>query len=244
MSCVWLVIPPCLAHNDSCVEGVAAAPRPACHLTAQEESPHEDHPPDVPLTSTYARRHADPQLFPPHHRWVSALCGPVRHALWHRTRSPRSGTHPHLSTPSPPAAGLRKHLHPDRVCPPFFVRDHPASPVDGRLYPVPQEAEDPPRHPQSRRSEGVAARATLPQASRDPGDSVCDRCPGLRTLSPSGHRHRLPTDGDPRPPRQGQTRSYGHVVSRPAATPTPLLEALSAQILALSGPPHHRTDHQ
>src|SRR5438105_9564475 len=67
-----LVIPPCPAHNDSCVEGVAAAPRPACHLTAHEESPHEDHPPDVPLTSTYARRHADPQLFPPHHRWVSA----------------------------------------------------------------------------------------------------------------------------------------------------------------------------
>src|SRR5712691_4146907 len=86
MSCVWLVIPPCLAHNDSCVEGVAAAPRPACHLTAHEESPHEDHPPDVPLTSTYARRHADTQLFPPHHRWVSALCGPVRQALWHLTR--------------------------------------------------------------------------------------------------------------------------------------------------------------
>src|SRR5262245_25860043 len=56
MSRVLLVIPPCPAHNDSCVNGVAAAPRPACHLPQCKESPHEDAPSHDPFTPTHARK--------------------------------------------------------------------------------------------------------------------------------------------------------------------------------------------
>src|SRR5438105_4580913 len=76
MSRVLLVISPCPAHNDSCVCGVAAAPRPACPLQQRKESPHEDHPPDDPVTAAHARRHADSQLLAPYHRWLSALRRP------------------------------------------------------------------------------------------------------------------------------------------------------------------------
>src|SRR6266568_3354472 len=74
MSRVCLVIPPCPAHNDSCVCGVAVTRRRACHLESRKESPHEDRPPSDPFTPTYARRSADSQLLAPHCRRVSALC--------------------------------------------------------------------------------------------------------------------------------------------------------------------------
>ena len=114
-------------------------------------------------------------------------------------------------------AGLREHVHPGGLCLTLFLRDHAASPLDGRLSPVPQEAQDPPRHPQSRRGQGVAARATPPETSRDPGHPLCHGRPRLRTLSAPGHRHRLPTHGHPHTPRQGETRSLRDALPRPAA---------------------------
>src|SRR5262249_26242179 len=127
-----------------------ATPRQTDHLAAHEESRHEDHPPHVSLTSTHARRPADPQLLAPHDRWVSALRRPVCQVLWHLAGSPGTRAHPHLSTPSAPYPSLREHLHPDRVCPPLSLRDHPGPPVDGRLHPLSQKAQDAPRYPQSR----------------------------------------------------------------------------------------------
>src|SRR5262252_2604580 len=117
MSWVLLVILTYPEHNDSGMDGVAAAPRPACPLQERKESPHEDLPPSVALTSTHARRHADSQLLAPYHRWLSTLRGPVCQAL------------PHL--------GLRERLHPDGVCFTLFLRDHPGPPVDGGVHPVP-----------------------------------------------------------------------------------------------------------
>src|SRR6266436_5524055 len=172
----------------------------------------------------------------PHDRWVSALRRPVRQALWHLAGSPGPRAHPHLPAPSPPPAGLEEHLYPDRVCPPLSLRDHPRPSVDGRLYPVPQEAQDAPRHPQSRRGQGVAPSPTPPQASRHPRYPLCHGRPRLRTLSAPGHRHRLPTDGDPRAPGQGQTGSLRDALPRPAAAAATLLETLSTPIVALSGP--------
>src|SRR5438105_7327918 len=124
MSCILLVIPLSPAHNDSCVDGVAATPCHACYLPQRKESRHEDPPPHDPFTSTYARRHADPQLLTAYHRWVSALRRPVREALPYLAGSPGPRAHPHLSTPSPPAARLQEHLYPDRLCPAAFVRNH------------------------------------------------------------------------------------------------------------------------
>src|SRR2546422_4720676 len=115
--------------------------------------------------------------------------------------------------------------------------------MDGGVYPLPQEAQDPPRHPQSRRGHGVAAGSPPPETSRDPGHSLCYGRPRLRTLSAAGHRHRLPTHGHPHTPGQGETRSLRDALPRPAATPPPLLEALSTPLVALSGAPHHRAHH-
>src|SRR5215813_9524100 len=54
-------------HNDSCMDGVAAAPHPACPLQERKESPHEEPSPSVSPTSTDARRPADSQLLAPYH---------------------------------------------------------------------------------------------------------------------------------------------------------------------------------
>src|SRR4029434_8200167 len=99
-----------------------ATPRQTDHLAAHEESRHEDHPPHVSLTSTHARRHADPQLLAPHDRWLSALRRPICQALWHLAGSPGTRAHPYLSTPSAPYPRLREHLHPERVWPPASLR--------------------------------------------------------------------------------------------------------------------------
>jgi integrase/recombinase XerD len=48
------------------VEGVAAAPCPACHLTAHKESPHEDHPPDVPPYVDVCSKTCRYATIPPH----------------------------------------------------------------------------------------------------------------------------------------------------------------------------------
>src|SRR5438132_7516032 len=80
------------------------------YLPTRKESPHEDRPPHDPVASAHAPRPADSQLLAAHHRWVSALCRPVRQALPHLTRSSRRRAYPHLSTPSPPAAGLQEYL--------------------------------------------------------------------------------------------------------------------------------------
>src|SRR5438552_5403444 len=99
--------------------GRHATPRLSSRVT--QGVPHDDRPPADPFTPTYARRSADSPLLAPHRRRVSARCGPVRQALPHLARSPRRRAHPHLSTPSPPPAGLRERLHPDGVCPPLFL---------------------------------------------------------------------------------------------------------------------------
>src|SRR6266705_2001118 len=101
--------------------------------------------------AAYARRHANSQLLAPHHRRVSALRRPIRQAFPHLARSSRRRAYPHLTTPSPPPAGLEEHLYPDRLCPAFFLRDHPGPSVDGGLYPLSQKAQDAPRHPLARR---------------------------------------------------------------------------------------------
>src|SRR5215468_5836321 len=121
MSRVCLVIPPCPAHNDSCVCGVALTRRHACHLESRKESPHEDRPPSDPFTPTYARRSADPQLLAPHHRRVSAQCRPVCQTLPYVPRSFRPRAHPHLPTRAAPPAGLRERLHPDGLCLTLFL---------------------------------------------------------------------------------------------------------------------------
>ena len=163
----------------------------------------------------------------PHHRRVSALCRPICPTFPHLARSSRRRAYPHLSTPSPPAAGLRERLHPDGVCFTLFLRDHLGASLDGGLYPVPEKAQEAPGHPQSRRGQDVAPRSAPPETSRDPGYPLRHRRPRLRTLSAPGHRHRLQTDGDPRAPRQGQTRSLRDAPARPAPAPAALLEALS-----------------
>src|SRR5215813_8424113 len=65
MSRILLVLPLSPAHNDSCVDGVAATPCHACYLPQRKESRYEDPPPHDPVTSTYARRHGDPHLSTP-----------------------------------------------------------------------------------------------------------------------------------------------------------------------------------
>ena len=165
--------------------------------------------PMSPLRRRILRRHADTATIPPTPSMgICALADFAKHfgtspdRLWPRHIPPINSISSSSRSPS---------IFIQTVCALRFVRDHLASLVDGRLYPVPQEAEDPPCHP-GRRSEGVATRPTLPQASRDlatlyaTGVRVSELC-----HPPPGHRHRLPTDGDPRPPGQGQTRSYGHV---------------------------------
>src|SRR5439155_11882589 len=91
--------------------------------------------------------------------------------------------------------------------------------------------------------QSVAARATPSETSRHPGHPLCHGRSRLRTLSAPGHRHRLPTHGDPRAPGQGQTRSLRDALPRPAPTPATLLEALSTPLVALSRSPHHRAHH-
>jgi len=83
----------------------------------------------------------------------------------------------------------------------------------------------------------------ISQASRHSRHPLCHGRTGLRTLSAPGHRHRLTTYGDPGPPGQGETRSCRDALSQPPATAAPLLEALSAQVLALSGPPRDGAHH-
>src|SRR5215510_11390656 len=146
-----LVTLPRSAHNDSSVDDVASVPCLACPLPAHKESSHEDPSSHDFFTSAHARRHADSQLLVPYHRRLSALHSPVRQTLWHLAGSPGTRAHPHLPAPPPPPAGLQEHLYPDRVCPPLSLRDHPGPPVDGRLHPLSQKAQDAPRHPQSRR---------------------------------------------------------------------------------------------
>src|SRR5262245_3427483 len=91
---VSLAILRCPDHHDS----PASMAWPQCHailgLSTHKESPHEDHPPDDPLTAAHARRYADPQLLAPHHRRVSAQCRPVCQALPHLSRALRPGPHP------------------------------------------------------------------------------------------------------------------------------------------------------
>src|SRR2546425_480226 len=59
--------------------------------------------------------------------------------------------------------------------------------MDGGVYPLPQEAQDPPRHPQSRRGHGVAAGSPPPETSRDPGHSLCHGRPRLLRHSFATH---------------------------------------------------------
>src|SRR4051812_33922838 len=54
MSRILLVIPLSPAHNDSCVDGVAATPCHACYLPQRKESRYEDPPPHDPFAQFLA----------------------------------------------------------------------------------------------------------------------------------------------------------------------------------------------
>src|SRR5262249_28252959 len=179
---VALSAPGCFAAFDDLVTlTVRAVDRDERHGPFLPKRDYED---EVQCDSNLSpspllKHYPDPQLLAPHDRWLSALRRPICQALWHLAGSPGTRAHPYLSTPSAPYPSLREHLHPDRVCPPLSLRDHPGPPVDGRLPPLSQKAQDAPRHPQSRRGQGVAAGPTPPQASGDPRHLVCDRRTGL-----------------------------------------------------------------